>query len=58
MSKCACIYTDAYDCWEARYNRKVDDHLYEIKTSFDTKMDGGPCSCACHNDIYDEPLDE
>jgi len=50
MSKCACIYTDAYDCWEARYNRRVDDHLYEIRTSFDTKIDGGPCSCACHND--------
>lgn len=46
--KCACVATDAHDCWARRYG--IPHHRVE--------NDGGPCQCSCHeteDDEWDRP---
>lgn len=44
---CACRFTDAYDCWSSRYPSP------DLQTAKEIEMDGGPCSCACHEEYCD-----
>ena len=48
--RCACRFTDAYDCWTSRYPSDPDTTTQDIET------DGGPCHCCCH-DERDEDYD-
>jgi len=44
--RCACHSTDAYDCWQSRY---PSNDANDVQTAREIEMDGGPCSCACHD---------
>jgi hypothetical protein len=52
-TKCACHSDDAYDCWQSRY---PSNDASEVQTAQEIEMDGGPCSCSCH-DRRDEDYD-
>lgn len=47
---CACQSDDPYRCFAVRYEITRDAHH---TLGFAVEMDGGPCSCPCH-DVRDE----
>ena len=50
--RCACHYTDAYDCWSSRYLYPTD----KVQSAQEIEADGGPCQCECH-DEHDQDCD-
>lgn len=46
--KCACMSSDAHNCWALRY------HGHTGISELTVHSEGGPCECSCHETDLDE----